>query len=132
MIYCFDLDGTITTCSGFGASDKKIPHWAIAMVLFFYKPKINKKIVDFMYLVKKNNDKNIIITRRDRKLKKITLDFLEQRKIPYDRILFIGNKNNSIKRKGRIIVKINPNIYFDNNPKIIEEVRKNGIPAILV
>lgn len=83
-------------------------------------------------LGKKNNDENIIVTRRDKVLKKITIKFLEQRKVPYTRIIFIGNKNNSIDRKIKAIVKINPNIYFDNNPKVVEGVKKNGIPAILV
>lgn len=53
MVYCFDLDGTITTCNGFGVSEKKIPHWIIATVLFFYKPRLNKKIIRLMCLAKK-------------------------------------------------------------------------------
>ncbi len=132
MIYCYDLDGTITKCAGFGVSDKKIPHWIIKFVLFFYKPRLNKEIICFMYLAKENNNKNIIITRRDRRLKKTTISFLEKRKVPFDRIIFIGNKNDSIKRKLKAVIKINPKIYFDNNAKIVEEALKNGISAILI
>ncbi len=133
MIYCFDLDGTITTCAGFNVSDKKIPTWIIWLALFFYKPKINQKITNIIYQAKKSGGVVIIVTRRSKETKKITTKFLRNRNIPYDKIFFVGNKKiNSLEIKRDLVIKINPDIYFDNNKRIIEELIKNGINAILV
>lgn len=132
MKYCFDLDGTITMCAGFGVSDKKIPLWIIKTVLFFYKPKLNPLIIALMWEIKKNNDENVIVTRRDRKLRKITKKYLKDKNIPYTRIIFIGNKNNSKERKVSVVIKINPMAYFDNNPQIIKMVTEKGVKSILV
>ena len=132
MVVGFDLDGTITLCSGFGASEKNIPWWIIGTVLFFYKPKINERIILIIRAVKKIGWRVIIVTKRPVELKKLTKNFLLNKKIPYDEIYFVGGGSNSNKKKIEKIEELKPLLFFDNNKDVVKKLEEKGVCSILV
>lgn len=132
VIYCFDLDGVITTCGGFGASHKNIPTWVIKVVLSVYKPRIRKEIMVLIDQIKAEKDQVAIVTKRDLLLKDLTVRFLDKKKVPFDEIFFVGRGEGSTEKKLTKIKEINPCVYFDDNEEIVKEALKAGINSILI
>ena len=131
MAFCFDLDGTITTQSGFGASEKSIPWWIIWLVLLIYKPKIN---VPFLRLIQeiKKKETVLIFTARPERTKLITIKYLEKNNVPFDKIFFLGNGKKSAERKIKKAKEEGVKVLYDNNKKVVEMAKKEGIASFLI
>ncbi len=132
-VFCFDLDGTITTCAGFGLSEKDIPWQILWIGLMLYKPKIRGFIIPLLSTLKSsNNIEIIIITRRPQELEKITKKFLKKRGILYDKIFFIGTGPESETRKIKKIKEEGADFLFDNSESIVKKAKEDGIIAFLI
>ncbi len=132
LTYAFDLDGTITMCSGFGASRRAVPWWIMWLVLFFYKPKINKSVSNSIKALQSNGTEVIIITRRPPELEKITRDFLLSGGIEINAIYFVGNRKNSLDKKIETIIAISPYMYIDNNKIVVKKLKERGFNAVAI
>jgi uncharacterized HAD superfamily protein len=130
--FFFDLDGTITINSGYGVSEINVPWIVLWVILFFYKPGINHKVIKIINNAKEENNKIIIITARPEKLRKITEKYLFINNIYFDEIFFVGPGKNSSLRKLEIIDKTSFPLFFENNKKIIEEGERRGIRCFLI
>ncbi len=133
MKYFFDLDGTITVRGGLGASEIKIPWFLLWIIFVLYKPKTNSRILQIIEKIKSQGDEIIIITSRPERLRKITLKYLEEKGVYFDKIFFVNTGPNSFLRKIEKIEELGVcTTIFDNSKKVIDEARRRGIKGILI
>jgi uncharacterized HAD superfamily protein len=130
--FFFDLDGTITENGGYGVSEINIPWIILWILLSFYKPKINQKVIQIINNTKKENKKVIIITARPEKLKRITEKYLFKNNVYFDEIFFVGTGKDSFSKKIEIISKKDSSLFFENNEKNIEKAKKRKINCVLI
>jgi len=131
-IFCFDLDGTITECSGFGLSEKNIPWQILWIGLTIYRPKLRDSVVLLLKELKDSDTEIIIITKRPQELEKITTSYLKKRGVLYDKIFFVGPGPDSDNKKIEKIKKENVDYFFDNNREIVKKAKEEGIVAFLI
>ncbi len=132
MIFCFDLDGTITLHGGFGFSEIRVPWQFLWLALSIYSPPINKETLQLLKAIRKRKEKILILTTRPQELEKITRKYLEKKKVPYDEIFFLNPGPFSHKRKIKKAIEENADFFYDNNENVVREAKKAGIKSFLV
>ncbi len=132
MIHCFDLDGTITTHSGYGVSELKLPWFFFWIILRFYNPPVNKKIVVLIDSIKKEGGDVVIITSRPKELQKITEAYLRRRNIIFDGIFFLGTGPGFSERKIEKLKEIGASFFYENNINTVNQAKKEGFNTSLI
>ncbi len=128
----FDIDGTITSKPCLTLSRMRIPCPLIRFAIKLYCPEINERVVNLIKIYKKRGDKVILISSRPKKVKLLTKKYLIKKGIPFDEILFVGNGPNAWIRKVIEVRKAEIDIFYDDDEKVIQALKKNRIKSILV
>ncbi len=89
---------------------------------------IKDNVIDVFNYLKENNHKIILITKRcfnePEEIKELTLKYLEENKLIYDKIYF------KVQNKGLIAKNEGINIFFDDHVDNLESLKNSGIKAI--
>ncbi len=122
-----DLDGFLTKTSIKGTY--WIPDFLCLFVLKNFNPKPRSKKIVWLWRLKKQGKKIIIISARPERTREVTKRWLKKNKVPFDKLVLVGPGN--IKNKKLKAMKANKiEHYFGDNRKMIDFLKTKGIKAI--
>jgi uncharacterized HAD superfamily protein len=123
-----DMDGFLTTTSVKGTY--WIPAFLCLFVLKFFKPKPRVEKITWLWQLKKQGRKIIILSARPERTREVTKRWLKKNKVPFNQLILVGP--GKIKKKKLKELRDNGiEYYFGDNPKMIDFLNKKGIEAKL-
>lgn len=125
MIIGVDLDGVLTTIGLYNIKTK-LPWWC-AFWLILVKP--NKKMVEILRNWQEKDNEIIIVSARPKQLEAMTRWWLKKHQIPFTQLFFVGKGRRVVERKFKIIQKMGIEYFVDDDPRIVNSLRKFGVNA---
>jgi len=123
LIIGTDLDGVITSV-GLYSPETKLPWWC-AVWLIFVPP--NRKMVETLKRWRREGNEIIIVSARPKRLTNLTRWWLKRYRVPFNQLYIVGTGIGVKQRKLKIIQNTEIELFIDDDPKIVDFLRKAHI-----